>query len=81
MKNNNVREDWPVAEYLSIGDVAERYGVLGKTISDLFYLGKVDRARCPVLGGRRFIPRDYAREIGRVLKALGKLPQRETATR
>ena len=56
-------------------------GARPKDISDLLYLRKLDDARCPIVGGRRFIPEDYLPEIEAVLRAAGRLPQAEEAVR
>jgi hypothetical protein len=52
---------------LSIGDAAGQLNVNPRVLTNMFYNGQLDRERCPVVGGRRLIPRDYLGEIKRVL--------------
>jgi hypothetical protein len=60
--------------HLIVSQVARRIGARPKDISDLFYLRKLDDARCPVVGGRRLIPEDYIPGIVQVLRDAGRLP-------
>ena len=61
----------------TVSDAARRIpGARPKDISDLFYLRKLDDAKCPVVGGRRLIPPDYLPEIEAALRNAGRLPQR-----
>lgn len=66
--------------YLSASDAARSLGVLPRVLSDAFYQGKLDAARCPIVGDRRIIPTDYLPAIRRVLKQLGRLPEPATAS-
>ena len=52
-----------------------------RDVSDVIYRRRVAAERCPILGGRRWIPDDMIREIERELRQLGRIPlQREEAT-
>ena len=51
-------------DYLTVSDiVSEATGhdieVTPRVISDLFYQRRLDANRCPIIGGRRLVPRDY----------------------
>jgi hypothetical protein len=46
------------------------------TVSDLFYKRIFRDDLCPIVGGRRLIPRSYLTEILDVLRARGVLPDR-----
>ena len=47
--------------------------VAPRVISDLFYARKLDVDRCPVVGGRRLIPRDYFPALLKVLHQLQQI--------
>ena len=51
-------------------ELKDQYGeeVNPRDITNLFYLGKLDDGRCPVVSGRRLIPDDYLPVIRRVLR-------------
>ena len=53
---------------LSISEVARRFGVRPRDISDLFYQRRLSDEVCPVVGGRRLIPLDYLPEIEAALR-------------
>ena len=55
--------------------VADQTGVdlPPRAISDLFYLRVLDDRRCPIVGGRRLIPRTYLPTIIEVLRDRGYL--------
>ena len=55
------------------GEVARRLGVRPKTITDLFYAGKLRDDLCPVYSGRRMIPEGYIVEVEAALRRAGKL--------
>jgi hypothetical protein len=63
-----------MSDYLIVSQVArELTQSLGREvrphdISTLFYGRQLSDDRCPIVGGRRMIPRDYLPEIGRVLR-------------
>jgi hypothetical protein len=50
-------------------ELKDQYGeeVSPRDITNLFYLGKLDDQRCPVVSGRRLIPDDYLPVIQKVL--------------
>ena len=52
-----------------VSEVARRIGANPKDISDLFYQRKLDGNRCPIIGGRHLIPKDYIPEIRAALQA------------
>ena len=51
--------------YSTVSDIVDlakaRHGidVSPRVVSDLLYQRRVDVGRCPIVGGRRLIPRDY----------------------
>jgi hypothetical protein len=51
-----------------VSEVARRFGVRPRVISDLFYQRKLSDTRCPVIGGRRIIPADYVPVIEELLR-------------
>ena len=40
-----------------------------REISDLFWSGKLDSSRCPLIGGRRMIPLDYLPTVAAILRS------------
>jgi hypothetical protein len=63
-----------MANFVFVSEASRRIpGSCPKDISVLFYLRKLDDARCPIVGGRRLIPEDYLPEIERALREAGKL--------
>ena len=64
-------------DLMSVTEVADAIGAVPKSISDLFYRRKLDVSICPLIGGRRLIPRSYVPKIEAELLRLGKLPQNE----
>lgn len=66
-------------DLLTVGTAArELSAVLGLDVSprlltELFYRGELSDRRCPVIGGRRVIPRDYMDTIVSVLRRSGRL--------
>ena len=71
-----------MSDPMTVSDVArELSGRLGmdvgpRDITDLFYKRLLRDDLCPVVGGRRLIPRDYLPEILDVLRARGVIPLR-----
>jgi hypothetical protein len=75
---------------LTVSGVARECGVTPVLISSLFWRRLLDEEACPVLSGRRVIPRSYVPGIGKVLVEMGHLTpggeptgrrgRRETAT-
>ena len=69
-----------MSEYVGIAELAREKGIPPRAISDLFYRGRLNTAVCPVISGRRLIPRDYVPLVEAELRRAGKLPQgREAA--
>ncbi len=71
-----------MSEHTTVGDIARDPGektgtdVPPRVISDLFYKRVLSDVRCPILGGRRLIPRDYVPEVERALRDRGVIPRR-----
>jgi hypothetical protein len=61
--------------FKTVSEVARRYGVPPRVISDAFYGRLLDDRLCPVLGGRRFIPESYLPMVEAYLRASGRIPQ------
>jgi hypothetical protein len=59
--------------YLTVGDLAKRYNANPRDITHLFYTRRLDGSRCPIIGGRRLIPVDYAEVVAHKLRELGLL--------
>jgi hypothetical protein len=60
--------------YLTVGKVARELGVKPTVVSSLIYRRVVDVDRCPVVRGRRAIPRDLVPQIADELRSRGLLP-------
>ena len=60
-----------MGEYLIVSQLARRFGVAPRVISDLFYGRFLDDARCPIVAGRRLIPADYAPAVEEALRDRG----------
>ena len=60
-------------EYLSVSEVARQLDVKPKTISALLYQRELRDDLCPVVGGRRLIPRSYLPTIKQLLSDRGFL--------
>lgn len=64
---------------LSVGDCAReistQYKVQlhPKVISDAFYAGQVDSSTCPIVAGRRMVPREFLPNLVAALRRAGKL--------
>jgi hypothetical protein len=64
---------------LGVGDMAREisaeFGIAvhPKVLSDLFYFGHLNTTVCPVIGGRRLIPRSYKEQVVWALRRAGKL--------
>lgn len=54
--------------WLGVGEAARRLGEPPKRITDGFYRGWFDSARCPVVSGRRQIPEGYLEEMRAALR-------------
>jgi hypothetical protein len=57
-------------------ELTDRFGVVvrPRAITNLFYQRLLSDDRCPILGGRRVIARDYLPVIEGVLRERGVLP-------
>jgi hypothetical protein len=60
-------------EFLSVSEVARQLRTKPKTISDLLYQRELRDDLCPIVGGRRLIPRSYLHVIRQVLIGRGLL--------
>jgi excisionase family DNA binding protein len=60
-------------EFLSVSEAARQLGAKPKTISDLLYQRELRDDLCPIVGGRRLIPRSYLPVIRQVLIERGLL--------
>jgi hypothetical protein len=67
-----------MTEFLTVSEIAreleQEYGVAGvapKIISDLLYQRKVDVHTCPVVAGRRLVPRGLMPDVLRALRERG----------
>jgi hypothetical protein len=63
-----------VEQHFIVSEIARRYRVPPRAISDLFYARQLDDQTCPIIGGRRMIPAHYLPELESVLRAAGWLP-------
>jgi hypothetical protein len=54
--------------FLTVGQAAESLGCAPKRLTDMIYLRRLDVKRCPLVGGRRMIPRDYLPTIASRLR-------------
>ena len=64
-------------QFLWVSEVARKFGVPPKMISQLFYGRELSDDICPVVGGRRIIPDHYLGEIERLLRQRGSIPAGE----
>lgn len=60
-------------DFLCVSDVARQLGAKPKTISDLLYQRELSDDLCPIVGGRRLIPRSYLPTIQQILIERGLL--------
>jgi hypothetical protein len=68
-----------VEKHFIVSEIARRYNVPPRAISDLFYARRLDDRLCPIIGGRRMIPVHYLPELEAALCAAGWLPAPEEA--
>jgi len=54
-------------DFLSITECAQEIGCAPKAICNGFFDGLLDPKRCPRVGNRRIIPRDYVPEVRRLI--------------
>jgi len=67
-------------DYLSVSDAARELGAKPKQISDLLYQRELRDDICPIVGGRRLIPRSYLPIILRELVRRGLVEVRGQLT-
>ncbi len=48
-----------IDELFTVSEAARILNVRPRIISDLFYQRSLDGKRCPLIGGRRLIPKDF----------------------
>ena len=58
-------------EYVGVGDIAREYRVRPSQITQLFSERRLREDLCPVVSGRRLIPRSYVPMIVMALKRKG----------
>jgi hypothetical protein len=63
-------------DFLSVSEAARQIGAKPKTISDLLYQRQLRDDLCPIVGGRRLIPRSYLPTIRQVLVGRGLLEEK-----
>jgi hypothetical protein len=66
---NNIIKEGQMSKYLFVSDVARFLGVRPRDVSDLFYQRRLSDEQCPVVGGRRLIPREFVPTIADALRA------------
>lgn len=59
---------------LNVSDAARELGCRPRDISTLLYNREVDDALCPIVSGRRMIPRELLPQLRQKLAEKGKLP-------
>jgi hypothetical protein len=59
-------------DYVSVSEAARELGEKPKTLSDLFYQRELSNDLCPIVGGRRLIPRSYLPTIRQILIERGQ---------
>lgn len=60
-----------MAEVLTVGQVARQLKVPPWKLSNLFYRGRLDDVKCPIVAGRRQIPASYLPQIAAMLRTAG----------
>jgi hypothetical protein len=61
--------------HLNVSDAAREIGARPRDISALLYNRELSDESCPIVNGRRMIPRELLPTIREKLTAKGKLPQ------
>ena len=61
-------------DYLSVSEAARMLGVAPKVLSDLLYQRVLSIEVCPLVAGRRLIPRDYLSTVREILRTRQSLP-------
>lgn len=69
-----------MADFVTVGEAARHLDIPPAKITGLFYRRALDVRRCPLIGGRRMIPREYVGEIAAVLIARGMKPEAARAS-
>jgi hypothetical protein len=69
---NNADTESHDTDYLSVSDVARELDARPQDVSQLFYRRLLRDDSCPVIAGRRAIPRTLLPEIARTLKRAGR---------
>jgi hypothetical protein len=62
-----------MGEFVFVGEAARELGIGPHDLAVALYTGRVPSDRCPVVGGRRLIPREVLPELR---KALEERPNR-----
>ena len=57
-----------MSDFLSISEVADKFGVQPRAVSDLFYRRKLDVKKCLIKANRRLVPESLLPQIERLLK-------------
>jgi hypothetical protein len=65
--------------HFSVSELARRFGIPPRAISDLFYSRALDDAACPIVAHRRLIPLDYVQTVAQVLRARGLIAETNEA--
>ncbi len=60
-----------VQQMVGVGDVAKRLGVRPAQVTALFYEQRLRDDLCPIVSGRRIIPKDYIPLIASELRRKG----------
>jgi hypothetical protein len=60
-------------DYVSVSQAARELGAKPKSISDLLYQRELQDELCPIIAGRRLIPRTYLPAVRRELLKRGLL--------
>ena len=60
-----------------VSEIARRFKIEPRVLSNHFYTRRLDDNRCPTVGGRRIIPADYPPEIEAVLREVGALKKKK----
>jgi len=58
--------------HLTVSDAAREIGARPRDISSLLYNREIDDAACPIVNGRRMIPRELLPTIRQMLAAKGR---------
>lgn len=73
------------SEYLSASEAARevskkfKLDIRPRDISMSIYTGRLDERRCPLIAGRRHVPKDFLPEIAEKLRGIKRRPRKEGA--